>query len=136
MMWKKQWNKLKTALGSPEEYIDKEEQEEEAVEDKKEEPQYRTESVIEIANADFVPLVSVMKAVENLKIQIGEMTLRHEQERARAVQLNSDLNQQWAEQINNLRTIYNVEPTVDYELNFPTEEGGTGSFVRGESSEE
>ena len=58
------------------------------------------------------------------------MTLRHEAERARAVQLNSNLNQRWTEEINDLRSIYSVEPTVDYALNFPTEEGGTGTFVR------
>ena len=135
-MWKKQWNKLKTALSSPEEYIAEEQEEESVEEEQKEEPQYNTEPVVEIANADFAPLVATMDAVKSLKVQIGEMTLRHEQERARAVQLNSDLNQRWAEQINNLRSTYNVEPTVDYELNFPTEEGGTGSFVRRESSEE
>ena len=135
-MWKKQWSKLKTALGSPDEYI-AEEQEEEAVEEEQEEqPQYNTDPVIEIANADFAPIVATIETQRRLKEQIGEMILRHEQERAAALKLNSDLNQQWAEQINNLRTIYNVEPTVDYELNFPTEEGGTGSFVRGESSEE
>ena len=135
-MWKKQWNKLKTALSSPEEYVTEEEQEGEAVEEKPDEPQYNSEQVIEVANQDFVPLGKIIESIKSLKAQIGEMTLRHEQERARAVQLNSDLNQQWEEQINNLRTIYNVEPTVDYELNFPTEEGGTGSFVRRESSEE
>ena len=135
-MWKKQWNKLKTALGTPEEYVTEEEQEVEAVEEKSDEPQYNSEQVIEVVNQDFVPLGKTIESIKSLKTQIGEMTLRHEQERARAVQLNSDLNQQWEEQINNLRTIYNVEPTVDYELNFPTEEGGTGSFVRRESSEE
>ena len=135
-MWKKQWNKLKTALGTPEEYVTEEEQEVEAVEEKSDESQYNSEQVVEIANQDFVPLGKTIESIKSLKTQIGEMTLRHEQERARAVQLNSDLNQQWEEQINNLRTIYNVEPTVDYELNFPTEEGGTGSFVRRESSEE
>ena len=135
-MWKKQWNKLKTALGTPEEYVTEEEQEVEAVEEKSDEPQYNSEQVIEVVNQDFVPLGKTIESIKSLKTQIGEMTLRHEQERARAVQLNSALNQQWEEQINNLRTIYNVEPTVDYELNFPTEEGGTGSFVRRESSEE
>jgi len=134
-MWKKQWNKLKTALGTPEEYV-AEEGDEAVEEEQKEEPQYNTEPIVEIANADFAPLAATMDAMKSLKVQIGDMTLRHETERARAVQLNSDLNQQWTVQINNLRTIYNVEPTVDYELNFPTEEGGTGSFVRGETSEE
>ena len=105
-MWKKQWNKLKTALASPEEYVEGEQEEEMVEGDKPEEPQHNSDPVIEIANADFVPIVSTMKAVENLKIQIGEMTLRHEQERARAIQLNSDLNEQWAEQINNLRSTY------------------------------
>lgn len=135
MMWKKQWNKLKTAMGSPEDYVE-EEQGDDIVEEEKEEPQYNSDQIIAIENRDFIPLAQIMESQQKLREQIGEMTLRHEQERARAIQLNSNLNQRWVEQINNLRTIYNVEPTVDYELNFPTEEGGTGSFVRGETSEE
>ena len=135
-MWKKQWNKLKTALGTPEEYV-AEEQEEDAVEEEvPEEPKHNSDPVIEIANEDFAPLLATMEGQDNLLKQIGEMTLRHEQERARAVELNSRLNEQWKEQINNLRSTYSVEPTVDYELNFPTEEGGAGSFVRRETSEE
>ena len=135
-MWKKQWNKLKTALGTPEEYV-AEEQEEDAVEEEApEEPKHNSDPVIEIANEDFAPLLATMEGQDNLLKQIGEMTLRHEQERARAVELNSRLNEQWKEQINNLRSTYSVEPTVDYELNFPTEEGGAGSFVRRETSEE
>ena len=135
-MWKKQWNKLKTALGTPEEYV-AEEQEEDAVEEEvPEEPKHNSDPVIEIANEDFAPLLATMEGQDKLLKQIGEMTLRHEQERARAVELNSRLNEQWKQQINNLRSTYSVEPTVDYELNFPTEEGGAGSFVRRETSEE
>ena len=138
-MWKKQWNKLKTALGTPEEYVAEEQEEdavEEVVEETPEEPKHNSDPVIEITNEDFAPLLATMEGQDKLLKQIGEMTLRHEQERARAVQLNSQLNQQWSEQINNLRSTYNVEPTVDYKLNFPTEEGGAGTFVRRETSEE
>ena len=138
-MWKKQWNKLRTALGSADEYV-AEEQEEEAVEEaaegNPEEPEHNSDPVIEIANEHFAPLIATLEGQDALLKRIGEMTLRHEQERSRAAQLNSQLNQQWAEQINNLRSTYNVEPTVDYELNFPTEEGGAGSFVRQETSED
>ena len=71
-----------------------------------------------------------MEQLRFLKGQCGEMMLRHEQERAKAVQINSQLNTQLDEQIANLRTIYNVEPTVDYALNFPSEEGGIGTLTR------
>lgn len=134
-MWKKQWNKLRTALGTADEYV-AEEQEEEVVEEAPEEPEHNSDPVIEIANEHFEPLIAIMKGQDALVKQIGEMMLRHEQERARAVELNSKLNEQWKGQINNLRSIYNVEPTVDYELNFPTEEGGAGTFVRQETSED
>ena len=139
MMWKKQWNKLKTALGTPEEYVAEEQEEdtvEEAVEEDSEEPKRNSDPVIEIVNEDFAPLLATMESQAALLKRIGEMTLRHEQERSRAVQINSQLNQQWSEQIEGLRSTYNVEPTVDYELNFPTEEGGAGTFVRRETSEE
>ena len=138
-MWKKQWNKLRTALGSADDYVAEEQEEEavqEAAEEVPEEPEHNSDPVIEIANEHFVPLFATMESQEKLLRQVGEMTLRHEQERARAVELNSRLNEQWKEQINNLRSIYNVEPTVDYELNFPTEEGGAGTFVRQETSED
>ena len=125
-MWKKQWSKLKTALGTPEEYVT-EEQDEEVVE---EENKYNSDQTIEIVYEHFDPLRATLEAQRVLREQIGEMTLRHEAERARAVQLNSNLNQRWTEEINDLRSIYSVEPTVDYALNFPTEEGGTGTFVR------
>ena len=142
MMWKKQWNKLKTALGTPEDYVAEEQEEQEQEEegsleeDAPEEPQHNSDPVIEIANEHFAPLVTTMEGQDALLRKIGEMTLRHEQERLRAVELNSRLNKQWSEQMNNLRSTYNVEPTVDYELNFPTEEGGAGTFVRRETSEE
>jgi len=56
--------------------------------------------------------------------------LRHRDELDRALEINSKLNTKFREQIVGLRTIYNVEPTVDYALNFPSEEGGTGSFTK------
>ena len=125
-MWKKQWNKLKTALSAPEEYV--EEEQEETVEEESG-PEYNTDPVVEIATEDFAPLLATIEGMKNLKMQLGEMLLRHEAERAAAVELNSKLNERMAEQIMELRSIYNVEPTVDYALNFPTEDGGTGSLV-------
>jgi len=70
-----------------------------------------------------------------LKIQAGETMLRHEAERQQILLLNERLNQQAQQQIQQLRTIYNVEPNVDYTLNFPSEEGGEGSLVRVEPDE-
>jgi hypothetical protein len=88
-MWKKQWNKLRTALGSADDYVAEEQEEEtveEAVEETPEEPEHNSDPVIEIANEHFVPLVATMESQEKLLRQIGEMTLRHEQERSRAVE--------------------------------------------------
>jgi hypothetical protein len=127
MMWKKQWSKLKTALGTPEEYVEEEKVEEVEVE---EVPEYCSDPVIEIKNEDIAPIIEVMANIKNLKVMIGEMALRHEEERYRSVDLNKKLNAQLNEQIITLRTIYNVEPTVDYALNFPSEGGGPGNFTR------
>ena len=125
-MWKKQWSKLKTALGTPEEYVEEEKVEEEV----EEVPEYCSDPVIEIKPEDLKVVVEILGNIKNLKVMVGEMALRHEEERYRAVDLNKKLNAQLQEQINNLRTIYSVEPTVDYALNFPSEEGGSGNFTR------
>lgn len=130
-MWKKQWNKLKTALGTPEEYVSEEESEETVEEQpEEEEPQYNSDLRIEISKEDMAPLVETVDTLRNLKMQIGEMTLRHEQERSNAVLINSQLNERFNQQIAALRTTYNVEPTVDYALNFPSVEGEAGTFTR------
>ena len=126
-MWKKQWSKLKTALGTPEEYVEEAKVEEVEVE---EVPEYCSDPVIEIKPEDLKVVVEILGNIKNLKVMVGEMALRHEEERYRAVDLNKKLNAQLQEQINNLRTIYSVEPTVDYALNFPSEEGGSGNFTR------
>tara|TARA_B100000073_G_scaffold239659_1_gene200736 strand:- start:268 stop:666 length:399 start_codon:yes stop_codon:yes gene_type:complete len=132
-MWKKQWNKLKTALASPEEYV--EEEQEEVEEEEEKAPEYNTDPVVEISAKDFAPLMATVESMKNLKMQLGEMLIRQEAERAAAVELNSKLNERMAEQIMELRSIYNVEPTVDYALNFPTEDGGAGSLVRSTDEE-
>ena len=65
-MWKKQWNKLKTALGSPEEYIEEESAEEEAVEEQEVE-ELRTDPIINVQYEDFLPVVQLMKSLEEAK---------------------------------------------------------------------
>jgi hypothetical protein len=127
-MWKKQWSKLKTALASPEEYV--EEEQEEQQETETEEVQLRSDPVIEISSEDLEQVLATATAINSFKRNVGDMTLRHEQERANALEINSQLNRQLGEQIDAVRTIYNVEPTVEYVLNFPTEKGGIGTLTR------
>jgi len=136
-MWKKPWDKLKTALSGPEEYIvtAPPEPEEEQEEEEEEELVYCTDSVVPVKQEDLVPLVQTSESLRLLKIQAGETMLRHEAERQQILLLNERLNQQAQQQIQQLRTIYNVEPNVDYTLNFPSEEGGEGSLVRVEPDE-
>ena len=107
----------------------------EVEEEEEKAPEYNTDPVVEISAKDFAPLMATVESMKNLKMQLGEMLIRQEAERAAAVELNSKLNERMAEQIMELRSIYNVEPTVDYALNFPTEDGGLGSLVRNTDEE-
>ena len=129
-MWKKQWNKLKTALGSPEEYIEEESVEEEAAEEQEEAVELRTDPIINVQYEDFLPVVQLMKALDDTKRGAGEMLLRHERDRRRAVEMHDQINARIQVEIEGLRTSYNVDPSTDYQLNFPQVEGEAGSFVR------
>lgn len=132
-MWKKQWNKLKTAMGTPEEYVEEELNEtEQAPSEEGEEapPEYCSDPEIPVQAEDFVPLQQSYEQLKQVKSAAGEMLIRHEEERAEVMRINSNLNARMQQQIHDLRTTYNVEPTIDYTLNFPFEEGGSGSFVR------
>ena len=133
-MWKKSWNKLKTALETPEEYIEVEEKEESAPpEEEKEEPsepEFCSAPAIPINRDDLMPLYETMESIKRLKGLGGELLIRHEKERVDFLKVNNALNEQMQRQITDLRTTYNVEPTVDYALNFPVGEEEQGSFVR------
>ena len=135
-MWKKSWNKLKTVLGTPEEYIEEETEAEEAQEEEASAPEYCLDPVVPISRQDLEPLYKTMESIKTLKVLGGEMLLRHESERAEFVRINNKLNEQQQKQIDDLRTIYNVEPTVDYALNFPMGEEEEGSLVRQEPASE
>ena len=132
-MWKKQWNKLKTALGTPEEYVEKEQEKPEdppAEESEEVVPEYCSDSVVPVQAEDLASLNQTLEQLKQLKIAAGEMLIQHEEQRAQVMAVKSNLNAQMQQQIRDLRTTYNVEPTIDYTLNFPSEEGGSGSFVR------
>ena len=94
-MWKKQWNKLKTALGEPEEYIEAEPENEEVPE----EVSFRSEPVINVKFEDFVDIAEMMKLSENIKKSAGEMALRHARERQKALQWDDEINAKIQEQI-------------------------------------
>ena len=135
-MWKKPWDKLKTALSGPEEHIVTTPPEsEENQEEEQEEVVYCTDSVISIKQEDLASIAQTSESLRLLTIRAGETMLRQEAERQQILLLNERLNQQAQQQIQQLRTTYNVEPTVDYTLNFPSEEGGEGSLVRVEPDE-
>ena len=135
-MCKKPWDKLTTALSWPEEYIVTTPPEsEENQEEEQEEVVYCTDSVISIKQEDLASIAQTSESLRLLTIRAGETMLRQEAERQQILLLNERLNQQAQQQIQQLRTTYNVEPTVDYTLNFPSEEGGEGSLVRVEPDE-
>ena len=129
-MWKKQWSRLKTALKTPEEYVEEEVPPEEAEEVSTEAPTYNDSAVIEIQNDDMIPIMQTVEQIRQLKILAGEMLLKQETDKKQMVELVSQLNQKMREQIGELRSIYNVEPTVDYALNFPTGDGDLGTLTR------
>jgi len=128
MMWKKQWDKLKTAMSTPEDYIAEEEAEEAPPEP--EEKKYCNDKVIDISDEDLKPITETIEQLRQLKMLGGEILIRQETERMQLVQHNSKLKMKMQEQIDELRTTYDVEPTVDYALNLPSQEGEVGTFVR------
>lgn len=132
-MWKKQWSKLKTALSTPEEYI------EETITDTQEEPEptpvvvepeYNTDQVISISDEHMDELNKTINSIRMLKSNLGELVLKYEKDRSVALDMSLKLNEKLAEQIAHLRTIYNVEPTADYTLNFGTPGVSSASLTR------
>jgi len=126
-MWKRQWNKLKTAMSTPEDYIADEEEE---LQPEPEEKKYCNDKVINISDEDLGPINQTIEQLRQLKMLAGEILMRQEQERTQVLQHNSQLNAKMQEQIDELRTTYDVEPTVDYALNLPSQEGEVATFVR------
>ncbi len=130
-MWKRQWNKLKTAMSTPEDYIAEEEEiEEEVVPPEPEEQKYCNDPVIDISDKDLEPIMETVEQLRQLKMLGGEILIRQETERMQMMQHNSQLKAKMQGQIDELRTTYDVEPTVDYALNLPSQEGEVGTFVR------
>ena len=127
-MWKRQWDKLKTAMSTPEDYIAEEEAEEAPPEP--EEKKYCNDKVIDISNEDIKSIMETVEQLRQLKMLGGEILIRQETERTQLVQHNSKLKTKMQEQIDELRTTYDVEPTVDYALNLPAYPGEVATFVR------
>lgn len=128
-MWKKQWNKLKTAMSTPEDYISEQEEVEEPTPEP-EEQKYCSDEVINLSDEDLQPIMQTFEQIRQLKSLAGEILLKQEADRQQLVQHDSSLKAKIQEQIDELRTTYHVEPTVDYALNLPSKDGEVGTFVR------
>jgi len=128
-MWKKQWNKLKTVMSTPEDYISEQEEVEESTPEP-EEQKYCNDEVINLSDEDLQPITQTIEQLQQLKLIAGEILLKQEADRQRLVQHDSSLKAKIQEQIDELRTTYHVEPTVDYALNLPSKDGDVGTFVR------
>tara|TARA_Y100001938_G_C7992758_1_gene380365 strand:- start:327 stop:701 length:375 start_codon:yes stop_codon:yes gene_type:complete len=102
----------------------------EVVEDTEEVVEYVRDPVIELQMEEVEPIQ--MRLNENEKIRAGFGPLRLQYlltEKAYMDKIKSN-NDEINELLKGLRTTYNVDPDVDYELNFPEEEGGLPSFKK------
>lgn len=96
-----------------------------AEEDEKE---YNRDPVIEMTQEDIQPILDLLTQNKQIKNMVGELRLQYlGQEQKYRDKINEN-NGTIDETIKALRTIYNVDPDVDYELSFSEEEGGLPSF--------
>ena len=107
---------------------DPEKEEIEIVED--EVVEYCRDPEIELTHEDVEPIKTLMAESQAINNALGPMRIQYlNQERAYMNKLISN-NEQINDLLNGLLTTYNVDPDVDYELNFPDEEGGLPKFKK------
>lgn len=92
------------------------------------EKEYNRDSVIEMTQEDIQPILDLLTQNKQIKNIVGDLRLQYlsqeEKYRAKIIENNGTID----ELIKTLRTIYSVDPDVDYELSFSEEEGGLPSF--------
>lgn len=92
--------------------------------------EYVRDSVVELQVEEVEPIQSLYIENERLRAAMGPLRLQYlSTERAYMDKIKSN-NDEINKLLNDLRTTYNVDPDVDYELNFPEEEGGLPSFKK------
>ena len=92
------------------------------------EVEYRRDSVIELTDEDVQPILDLLAQNKLIKDNLGNLRLQYlTTEDAYRAKINQN-NDTIEELLKALRTIYSVDPDVDYELSFPDEEGGLPSF--------
>ena len=92
--------------------------------------EYVRDSVVELQVEEVEPIQSLYIENERLRAAMGPLRLQYlSTERAYMDRIKSN-NDEINKLLNDLRTTYNVDPDVDYELNFPEEEGGLPSFKK------
>ena len=92
------------------------------------EVEYRRDPVIELTDEDVKPVMELLAQNKLIKDNMGNLRLQYlTTEDAYRAKINQN-NDTIEELLKALRTIYSVDPDVDYELSFPDEEGGLPSF--------
>ncbi len=90
--------------------------------------EYRRDPVIELTNEDVQPIVAIIAQNKLIQSKIGGLRLQY----LTAEQAYIDKIDQNKEALDalliELRTTYDVDPDIDYELSFPEVEGGLPSF--------
>ena len=92
--------------------------------------EYVRDPVVELQIEDVQPIQTLLSENEKIRAGFGPLRLQYLlTEKAYMDKIKSN-NDEINELLKDLRTTYNVDPDVDYELNFPEEEGGLPSFKK------
>lgn len=92
--------------------------------------EYCRDPEIELTNEDVEPIKVLMAENKMINNALGPMRIQYlNQERAYMNKIISN-NEQINALLSDLLTTYSVDPEVDYELNFPDEEGGLPVFKK------
>jgi hypothetical protein len=90
--------------------------------------EYRRDPVIELTNEDIQPITALIAQNKLIQSKVGTLRLQY----LTAEQAYIDKIDQNKEALDTLlielRTTYDVDPDIDYELSFPEVEGGLPSF--------
>ena len=94
------------------------------------EKEYRRDNEIELTNEDVMPMVSILGQNKAITGRIGSLRLQYLAKESALQEQISTNNARIDELLNDLRTTYDVDPDIDYEVILPEEEGALPYFKK------
>jgi len=94
------------------------------------EKEYSRESIIELEIEEVDQIIAGVATINSIKKSIGDMRFQYLTAEASYLAKIKQINTDMERVLGDLRTTYNVDPAIDYELGFPEEEGGQPFFKR------